>query len=90
MSSQTRLEGERFLTNKAQMFLWGLLMCTLMSGKIITSTKGLPTITHMIPLLQMDGINMHFHMRSLSEITMAIFAHPFFLAMMCGSNMSLE
>lgn len=90
MSRKARLEGKRFLAYKAHVLLWGLLMRPLMCREIIPGSESLPAVALVIPLLQMNRIDVHLHMGALSKISPAILARPLFLPSMRGSDMPLQ
>lgn len=90
VSRKARLERKRFPAYVAYMLLRSLLMCPLMSREVVSSSKGFPTVTFMVPLLKMHCVNVHLHVRPLTKIAITIFTHPFLLATMSCSNMPLQ
>lgn len=72
------------------MLLRGLFMSAFVSSEIVSSTKRLSAVALMIPLLEMNRIHMHFHMRPLSKVSVTVRAAPFLLTTMCSSNVPLQ
>lgn len=90
MTSQTGFERKRLLADLAHMLFRSLLVGPLVGGKVVASAKSLAALTLVVPLFQVNGVDVHFHVWPLSKVSAAMRAAPFLLAAMGSCDMSLQ
>lgn len=72
------------------MLLGGLFVCPLVCREVIASSESLPAVALVIPLLQVNCVNVHLHVGTLTKISLTIIAHPFFLSPVRSGNMPFQ